>query len=138
MSMTNEEAIATLEESKRQNKIMIDNPTTFWTSHQMADGVKNAERRIAALDMALTALRPVSREQVEKVWRGEWETVADEGFVDTMGRQVFHLHCPVCDFFWRETGHKKYFRFCPHCGAPMTDEAVDIVMRRLEALKDGL
>lgn len=25
-----------------------------------------------ALDMALTALRPVSREQVEKVWRGEW------------------------------------------------------------------
>ena len=91
-----------------------------------------------ALDMALTALRPVSREQVEKVWRGEWETVADEGFVDTMGRQVFHLHCPVCDFFWRETGHKKYFRFCPHCGAPMTDEAVDIVMRRLEALKDGL
>ena len=23
--------------------------------------------------VALTALRPVSREQVEKVWRGEWE-----------------------------------------------------------------
>ena len=27
---------------------------------------------IEALDLALTALRPVSREQVEKVWRGEW------------------------------------------------------------------
>ena len=25
-----------------------------------------------ALNMALTALRPVSREQVEKVWKGEW------------------------------------------------------------------
>ena len=90
-----------------------------------------------ALKIAILALRPVSREQVEKVWRvGAWETVADEGFVDTMGRQVFHLHCPVCDFFWRETGHKKYFRFCPACGAPMTDEAVDIVVRRLEELKD--
>ena len=80
------------------------------------------------------ALRPVSREQVWGV--GAWETVADEGFVDTMGRQVFHLHCPVCDFFWRETGHKKYFRFCPACGAPMTDEAVEKVMERLEALNE--
>lgn len=66
MSMTREEAIATLEESKRQNKIMIDNPTTFWASYQMADGVKSAKRRIEALDVALSALRPVSREPLEK------------------------------------------------------------------------
>ena len=138
MSMTREGAIAVLEESKRQNEIMKDNPSIFWASHQMADGVKNAERRIAALDLALTALRPVSREQAETVWGvGAWETVADEGFVDTMGRQVFHLHCPVCDFFWRETGHKKYFRFCPHCGAAQTDEAVEMVMERMEALHDN-
>ena len=91
-----------------------------------------------ALSVALSALRPVSREQVEKGWGvGAWETVADEGFVDTMGRQVFHLHCPVCDFFWRETGHKKYFRFCPHCGAPMTDEAVQMVMERLERMESN-
>ena len=64
--MTREETISILEESKRQNEIMRDNPSTFWASHQMADGVKNAERRIAALDIALSALRPVSREQVEK------------------------------------------------------------------------
>ena len=75
--MTREEAIAVLAESKRQNEVMRDNPSTFWVSHQMADGVKNAERRISALDMALTALRPVSREQVEKVWRGEWEDMRE-------------------------------------------------------------
>ena len=66
MSMTREEAIAVLEESKRQNEITRDNPTTFWASHQMAEGVKNAKRRIEAFDLALSALRPVSREQVEK------------------------------------------------------------------------
>ena len=55
--MTREETISILEESKRQNEIMRDNPSTFWASHQMADGVKNAERRIAALDIALSALR---------------------------------------------------------------------------------
>lgn len=27
--------------------------------------------------------------------------------------------------------------FCPHCGAPMTDEGVDMVMERLEALGYG-
>lgn len=80
---------------------------------------------------------PVARKQVEKVWGiGAWEMVADEGFVDTMGRQVSHLHCPVCDFFWRETGHKKYFKFCPACGVPMTDEAVDILWKRLEAMQE--
>lgn len=64
--MTREEAIVVLEDSKRQNEVMRDNPSTFWTSHQMVDGVKNAERRIAALDMALSALRPVSREQLSE------------------------------------------------------------------------
>ena len=57
MSMTREEAISILEESKRQNKVMIDNPSMFWRASQTASGVKNAERRIMALDMALTALR---------------------------------------------------------------------------------
>ena len=66
--MTREEAIDILAESKRQNEVMRDNPSTFWVSHQMADGVKNAERRIAALNLALSALRPVSREQVERLY----------------------------------------------------------------------
>ena len=68
--MTREEAIAVLAESKRQNEVMRDNPSTFWASHQMADGVKNAKRLIEALDVALSALRPVSLEQVEKAWKG--------------------------------------------------------------------
>ena len=28
-------------------------------------------------------------------------------------------------------------RFCPSCGAPMTDEAVEITLRRLEALHEN-
>ena len=123
--MTNEEAIATLEESKRQNKIMIDNPTTFWASHQIADGVKNAKRRIEALDYALSALRPVSREQVEKVWRGKWERITGpyghlEGFLCKCGTQTYSAS-----------------NFCPHCGGAMTDEAVEMVIERLEALHEN-
>ena len=116
--MTREEAIDILAESKRQNEVMRDNPSTFWASHQMADGVKNAERRIAALDMALSALRPVSREQVEKVWKGGQEK-------DVTMRYI----CKLCGCVTIEE-----IDFCPYCGAAHTEKAVEMVMERLEEL----
>lgn len=126
MRMTREETISILEESKRQNEIMRDNPSTFWASQQMAEGVKNAQRRIAALDFALAALRPVSREQVERM-RGEWRSI----------HGLSEYYCSRCgEEFEIHAYDKEKYRFCPHCMAPMTDEAVQMVMERLEALKD--
>ena len=129
--MTREEAIAVLAESKRQNEIMRDNPSTFWASQQMAEGVKNAQRRIAALDLALSALRPVSREQVEKVWRGEWmalDECSNEG--------VYCKRCKKKVYRIEYANEKMRSPFCPACGAAQTDEAVEMVMERLEALND--
>ena len=122
MSMTLEEAIAVLEESKRQNEIMRDNPTTFWASYQMADGIKNTKRRIDALGASLSALRPVSREQVEKVWRGEWKPT----------ESPYMNECEDCSVCGYRTPWGHGFRFCPACGAAQTDEAVQMVMERLE------
>ena len=80
-----------------------------------------------ALDLALTALRPISREQVEKVWRGEWKGVPKLG--------VYDMACSKCGY---STGIRFYSsEFCPACGAPMTDEAVEMVMERMEALRDN-
>ena len=83
-----------------------------------------------ALDLALSALRPVSREQVEKVWRGEWNyshKTKIDGFdvvqCSKCGQEALTLALYV-----------KNGNFCPYCGAPMTDEAVEMVMERLEAL----
>ena len=121
--MTLEEAIDILAESKRQNEVLRDNPSTFWASHQMADGVKNAERRIAALDMALSALRPVSRERVEKVWRGEWESTG-----------AISCKCSKCNRLELKSRANEY-NFCPYCMAPVTDEAVQMVMERMEAIR---
>ena len=77
--------------------------------------------------MAVSALRPVSRERVEKVWRGEWEP----------GNPI----CPICgkdkfDGLDADIWADWMPSFCPNCGAPMTDEAVEMVMERLEALHD--
>lgn len=146
--MTREEAINILSESKRQNEVMRNNPSTFWASHQMADGVKNAERRIAALELVLTALRPVSREQVERM-RGEWVAKHRHrgGFrrvtgVDDMGEQrtiTIDERCEYDDRYCSKCGKQSpdnFLNFCGYCGAPMTDDAVQMVMERMEALKD--
>lgn len=50
-------AIEILQESKRENEIMRDNPTIFWRSIDMEAGIQNAQRRIEAINTALTALR---------------------------------------------------------------------------------
>ena len=85
--------------------------------------------------MAATALRPVSREQVEKVWRGEWVGSAD-GYAD--GELVYDIwECSQCGYVIDEEDDPDILpQFCPKCYAAMTDEAVEMVMERLEALKD--
>ena len=77
-------------------------------------------------ESVLAALRPVSREQVEKVWRGEWELHGG----GKNGRGGI-WHCTRC-----EKSYPYKNDFCPMCGAPMTDEAVEIVMKRFEALHE--
>ena len=85
-----------------------------------------------ALKIAILALRPVSREQVEKVWRGEWNQ-------DEHGRVVCNRCGSMAAIGTENALHnaKKYDRFCFYCGAPMTDEAVQMVMERMEEMKNG-
>ena len=87
-------------------------------------------------NFALSALRPVSREQVEKVWKGEWIKERGQTYIpveyNEQGEAILHdfvvYRCSICG---RE--NTKVEPFC-NCGAPMTDEAVDILLKRLEAL----
>ncbi len=88
-------------------------------------GKRQRGRAIELEKVKIKALRPVSREQVERV-RGEWINTNKE--VEQMCK------CSKCgypiSYFWSRTP------FCPNCGAPMTGEAVEMVMERMEALKD--
>lgn len=68
----------------------------------------------------------ISLERVEKVWRGEWEEERFAGELE--GWQ--HTECG------RHSTEKS--NWCPKCGKAMTNEAVDIVMDRLEALQDEI
>ena len=76
-------------------------------------------------ESVLAALRPVSREQVEKVWRGEW----------VHKRSPYDYKIFVCKKCGKQISIQgENMDFCPACGAAQTDEAVQMVMERLEAL----
>lgn len=93
-------------------------------------------KMIEALEMALSALRGPTREQAEKVWRGEWIDIDGEKVqVDKYGQPFGWAMCSACGEYLTASGEYPCIgHFCPNCGAPMTDKAVDIVMERLEEI----
>lgn len=109
--MTREEAITQLDLLLEYCESMMTSEYPVW------------RRDCEALQMLIAALRPISREQVETAWMG----------------------CQYCDEEWGTCNPitnrftmppRGGIRFCPMCGRPLTAEAVDMVMERLEALKD--
>ena len=109
MSMTREEAINRIKDHMRVHHI----------------GEYPHIKLKEALDMALSALRPVSREQVEKAWTAEWT-------VDEFGHK-----CSKCGEYLPDGEDVRKPQFCPECGRAMTDEAVEMVMERMEEMKNG-
>ena len=85
---------------------------------------------------ALKALRPVSREQVEKVFRGCPECKPRCGLCIHMGAWDKYGKPYVCEQCIDCSNFESDQRFCEVCGAPMTDEAVEMVMERFGMLYD--
>lgn len=115
--MTREEAISELQ------------PCVDTWNKWMLPGSPSLDRYKEAVKMALTALRGPTREQVRNL-QGEWLFPI---FVGQKEANDPRCQCSECGSV--ETPLARH-RFCPSCGAPMTDDAVDIVMERLEALKN--
>ena len=116
MSMTREEAIERLSEQYNLCKGIYE------CSANPQKSYPEVPKFMEALGMALTALRPVSREQVEQI-KGVW----------IFNDDWWEFRCSACH---KGIGNIEKYKFCPHCGAPMTDEAVQMVMERLEALHE--
>ena len=125
--MTREEAIAILQEKYDYCKSFYD-----LAARPKEDYAETAQY-LQALQVALSALRPVSREQVEKVWSGcDFCNTADFG---EFGFEITKHYAKICCALgsWRFP-EKEQFLFCPKCGKPLTDESVQMVMERLEAI----
>lgn len=89
--------------------------------------------------MAINALHKsysLSREQVEKLWRGCEQCQPSCGTCEHMyewDKYGKPQECTSC----KENGYVNYIsdsKFCEYCGRPLTNEAVQIVMERMEKL----
>ena len=74
-----------------------------------------------AIGKAMEALRSVSLEQVEKVWRGEWILDEDDG----------KYQCDNCKIKFPVN-----YNFCPYCGSAKTEKAMQKVIGKLESLEE--
>ena len=130
IGMTRDEAIEVLENG-------------FWW--EMLIPVTTIEGRDAedklheALDLALAALRFPTREMVERM-RGECGkcSMPENMALDAGGAHEFRISGDAiyyCDSEYGWEGEK--ISYCPWCGKPLTDEAVQMVMERLEALYEN-
>lgn len=102
--------------------------TWFETMHPPGPAAREMYR------MAAKALRAASRERMKKM-RGEWMGSAD-GYAD--GELVYDTwECSHCGYVIDEEDDPDMLpQFCPKCCSIMTDEALEMVMERLEALRD--
>lgn len=124
MSMTKEEAIVQIYGLKKYCEDMADSDES---------GSYVFDLDVQALDLALSALHPITREQVEKVFPGcDFCNLADFG---EFGFEITKHYAKICCALgsWRFPQNEQ-FLFCPKCGKPLTDEAVDMVMERLEEI----
>ena len=142
--MTREEAIDILE----NEKMCVNNETCQREECATCSLVMDKDKILTALDMALSALRPISREQVEKVWTGcnicgGDKKIKSDNFCGAATMRIVGDSIDLrgdekkIKFFGHIYAPSFSVRFCPFCGKPLTDEAVEMVMERLEALKDG-
>lgn len=128
--MTREEAIKAFEEirANAQNHL----------GKKYAAGCEGYYRdKIELAEAALAALRGPTREMVERM-RGEWIGDNEERVETIDGSPVKSATCSNCGNWL--VGSDEYScagHFCPDCGAPMTDEAVDIELRRWKEVVDG-
>ena len=99
------------------------------------DDLENGKRSFRwyskdAVGLALTALRPVSREEVEKVWRGEWIKLSAY-------RGMEQYKCSKCgqEIYVPEFMGEPIYSFCPMCSSAMMDSSVDLMIDKLGEMK---
>lgn len=124
MSMTREEAITQLDLLLEYCESMMTSEYPVW------------RRDCEALQMLIAALRPVRREQVEKVWRGCRSCKSCRSCAYSI-YDLKDVPCKMCDPNAEGiVTEYKPSNFCPVCGKPLTDEAVEMVMERLNKLEE--
>ena len=114
-----------------------------------AAGNENAMRDYELLKAGFDALRGPTREQVEKAWpgcnicRGE-KKVKSDNFCGAATMRIAGDSIALygdekkIKFFGHIYAPSFSVKFCPFCGKPLTDEAVNMMVKKLEEVLEGM
>ena len=137
--MTREEAIAVIDRLQHTESEWPGMEDALYALDMAKGAIRNEMANVSEImrirmlswgqDSKLRHMR-ITREQVEKML-GEWRFPI---FAEQQDENDPRCQCSECESI--ETPLARH-RFCPSCGAPMTDEAVDILWNRLEAMQDA-
>ena len=134
--MTREEAIAVIDRLQHTESKWPGTEGTLDALDMAKGAIRNEMANVSEImrlrmlsweqDSKLRDMR-ITREQVEKM-RGEWKSYLNGDYND----ETYYCNVCGCDLDALARSHS----FCSACGSPMTDKAVDILWKRLEAMQD--
>ena len=95
-----------------------------------------ADAACESLGIAISALRGPTRKQVGRM-KGEWKWFDEEVTAPfEYQEREWGWRCSKCGVVlpddFDNPDYTPPMRFCENCGAPMTDEAIDLLAKRLE------
>ena len=124
--MENKEAIVYFEQLERQFKALLrpDGAPTLWAEH--------VQVLIDAIRTAIDHLLAPTQEQVERMM-GEWE----RNHIGNGWDDWDEIKCPKCGYYDRRPSFP-IDGFCPACGAPMSQKAANIILKRSGTLNEPL
>lgn len=125
MSMTREEIIQEYENAVVANGLAA------------AAGNKEAAKSYELFKAGLCALSPITQAHIENLWNGCEYCSGDIDGRPYLDSQKLYIDGNGILTDEDENIDIRQLNFCPVCGKPMTDEAVQMVMERLETMKDG-
>lgn len=142
--MTREETIKYAESKKMMLKSMIYNDDCKYGNYAMYF------TELSFVYAVISTITPPTQERLERVCGAEWikkhrhrggfrryTGTDDMGEVHTITvderAEYDDLYCSTCG----KQSADNFLNFCPNCGSLMTDKAVQIVIKRLEALNDA-
>ena len=81
--------------------------------------------------MAMNTLRPITKEQVERVWKSGWKEIDPYKHYPYPGGVVERQRCGM-----EIDGCYENYNFCPRCGGTLTDKDIEVIVERIEKLNE--
>lgn len=115
--MTENEAIEILNENIRQAKVIIENPTTFYSEKQIVDGLKHMNDCLNAYQIGKAALEEIQQYRLLGAVEECRDAMEKQKAKKPVKDEYNHKCCPRCGWIvYKDEFDGRYLPHCENCG----------------------